>query len=197
MERNAGIAVLGSGLKQLSFKSNRAIAQDIVNNGGAVVSEFGFFETSRKHFFPRRNRVISGLSEKTVLIQGGAKSGSLITARLALEQGRDVIAVPGEITSTLSAAPNRLISQGATALNCPEDIVQIMGEQLLIAQSKMAALESDPELLKLLSECPGLSIRQAQESLRLSLSELKTRLTLLELDGVLDVSIDGRIYLRN
>lgn len=107
------IAVLGSGLMQLHPRSNTELGESIIEAGGLIVSEYGLREPARVHLFPRRNRIISALSSAVIVVEAEERSGSLITARLASEQGRDVYAVPGPIDSSLSYGPNRLISQGA------------------------------------------------------------------------------------
>ncbi len=108
------VAVLGSGLDYIYPRQNRHLYERILNSGGLVMSEYGISSRPAKHLFPRRNRIISGLSAATVVVEAKAKSGSLITAAFANEQGREVFAVPGPIDSPLSRGCNELIAQGAT-----------------------------------------------------------------------------------
>ncbi len=109
------IAVLGTGVDTHSIypKSNHWLAERILDTGGVVLSEFPPGTTARKEHFPMRNRIIAGLSPATVVIEAGQRSGSLITARLALEENREVFAVPGPITKQTSVGTNRLLNQGA------------------------------------------------------------------------------------
>jgi len=109
------VAVLGTGVDQSSMypKNNRWIADRILATGGALISEFPPGTTARKEHFPMRNRIIAGLSRATVVIEAGQRSGSLITARLALEENREVFAVPGPITKSTSAGTNHLLQAGA------------------------------------------------------------------------------------
>ncbi len=106
-------AVLGCGVDRAYPAENAKLAQDIVASGGAVVSEHPMGDEPLKGHFPRRNRIVSGLSWATVVVEGRMKSGSLITARCALEQGRCVLAVPGPADSPLSEAPHHLLARGA------------------------------------------------------------------------------------
>lgn len=109
------IAVLGNGVceKNLYPFENLRLYERILDEGGAIVSEYPPFENSKPYYFPARNRIISGLSNKIIVVEAKEKSGSLITVEFALEQGKDVFAVPGDITKLNSKGTNRLIQDGA------------------------------------------------------------------------------------
>ena len=117
------IAVLGSGIKVIYPKENIELARQIVRKGGCIISEYPPDDTPNKSNFPERNRIISGLSKGVVIVEASEKSGALITADFALEQGREVFAVPGNIYSTTSVGTNKLIQQGAKLVMCVEDIL--------------------------------------------------------------------------
>lgn len=121
------IAVLGGGLKNIYPPENRSLAEKIIERGGLVLSEFPPDYPSMPGNFPARNRIISGLSLGVLVVEAAADSGSLITARLALEQGREVFAVPGPVTSTLSRGPIDLIKAGARPIFEPGEILEEMG----------------------------------------------------------------------
>ena len=117
------IAVLGSGIKVIYPKENIELARQIVRKGGCIISEYPPDDTPNKSNFPERNRIISGLSKGVVIVEASEKSGALITADFALEQGREVFAVPGNIYSKTSVGTNKLIQQGAKLVMCVEDIL--------------------------------------------------------------------------
>jgi len=121
------IAVLGSGLDRIYPHVNRHLATRIVEAGGAVISEYCPGTPPLKHHFPARNRIVSGLSRGVIIVEGDIHSGSLITAEHAMEQGRDVFAVPGNIFSPQSRGPNRLIVQGAIPLLAPSNLLEYYG----------------------------------------------------------------------
>ena len=122
--KNSGrtIAVLGNGLLQYYPAENRKL-QDKIANNGALISEFSLNQRALPVNFPRRNRIVAGLSLATLVIEAAKKSGSLITANLSCEYGKDVFAVPGPILSKYSQGTNDLIKQGAFAVTEPEDII--------------------------------------------------------------------------
>jgi DNA processing protein len=126
------VAVLGGGLDEANVypSQHRALAAQIVAGGGAVVTEFPIGTHVMKQNFPFRNRVIAGFSRGTLVIEARATSGSLITARAALEAGRDVFAVPGPIHSELSEGPNNLIKAGAFAVTSPQDVLSRLGMEV-------------------------------------------------------------------
>jgi DNA processing protein len=120
------VAVFGRGIDGVYPPSNRRLAERIVEQGGALVSEFPLGTPPLKHHFPRRNRIISGLAAGVLVVEAGLRSGSLITASYALQQGRDVFAVPGPIFSDKSVGTFNLIKSGATPVRSAADIVEAL-----------------------------------------------------------------------
>ncbi len=117
------VAVCAIGLDSVYPSSHRGLAKDIVRKGGVLLSEQGFGVPPHPSLFPRRNRIISGLSLGTLVIEAGLRSGSLITAHLALAQNREVLAVPGEIANPLSKGCHALLKQGAVLVESVRDII--------------------------------------------------------------------------
>ena len=124
------IAVLGNGLSQVYPRRHATLARQIIDNGGTLVSEFPLITPPLPAHFPRRNRIISGLSLGVLVIEAALRSGSLVTVRCALEQGRDVFALPGPIGNPGSEGPHWLIKQGAVPVTSPEDIVEYWHNEL-------------------------------------------------------------------
>ena len=119
------IAVLGNGLldEDVYPKENLKLLKEIISKGGVAISEYVIGTKPEKYHFPARNRIISGLSKKVIVVEASSKSGSLITVDFALEQGRDVYAVPGNILDNNSKGVNLLLKEGAKLLDCYEDLL--------------------------------------------------------------------------
>jgi len=120
------IAVLGSGLDKMSIypRVNYRLSQEIIKKGGLLISEFPPKTPALKQNFPQRNRIISGLSQATLVIEAKERSGALITSHYALEQNREVLVIPGNVFSEFSAGPNKLVQMGAKTIVSPEDILE-------------------------------------------------------------------------
>ncbi|PIR41115.1 MAG: DNA-protecting protein DprA [Candidatus Yanofskybacteria bacterium CG10_big_fil_rev_8_21_14_0_10_46_23] len=178
------IAVLGCGLapKVLYPPQNKKLAETIVKTG-AVISEYSFETNSSAFTFPQRNRIVSGLSRGVLVIEAQKKSGSLITARLAAEQNRDVFALPGDIFSKTSQGTNRLIQNGATPALGAEDILtsyNISYNNILPSQSMGSEVEE--EILKIIKDTPA-HIDVIIQRCSLTAGEIQSALVMLELEG--------------
>ncbi len=138
------LAVWGTGIDQPYPKENQKLADQILAGGGAVVTEFPFGTFPAPQNFPIRNRIISGSSIGVLVIEAGEYSGTRITARCALEQGRDVYAVPGNVTNKLSWGPNTLIKQGAALIATWEDVWEALPADTRIMLSSSHPVESGP-----------------------------------------------------
>lgn len=153
------IAVLGSGVDVIYPNENRALAKKI-EGAGALVSEFPMGSDPDRTNFPRRNRIICGLSLGTLVIEAGLKSGALITAAMALDQGRDVFAVPGNIYSPKSAGANQLIKDGAKVVTSAQDVFDEIQPQFSLAlqveptHSDVSLSEDERKIIELLSHEP-------------------------------------------
>ena len=185
------VAVLGSGLDSIYPRENRSLARQIRANG-CILSEFPMGTSPLPQNFPIRNRIISGISWATCLVEAAQSSGSLITTRLALDQGREVLAVPGNITSKTSYGPNLWIKQGAKLIQDWRDIVEELpsdirerlrvptGSQTPSPPSEMLT-DREQKVLESLSADQAIPIDQLLESTRLTSSELLCTLSELEM----------------
>jgi DNA processing protein len=120
------VAVLAGGIDHIYPKQNTALYKEIVAHNGAIIAELPFGAAPQAQHFPRRNRIISGLARATIVVEAGVRSGSLITARLAGEQGREVCAVPGFPGDPRAEGPNKLLKQGATLIETAEDVIEAL-----------------------------------------------------------------------
>jgi len=180
------IAVLAGGLDDIHPRSHRQLAQDIVASGGALISEYPPGMPTLPHQFLARNRIVSGLSDAVIVTEAASRSGTLSTVAHALEQNRDVFAVPGNITSPMSAGPNRLIQQGAHPMTSANDILQTVAPGLLETQTTLN-LGTNPEEV-LLIELIKSGIREGEQLQRasgLEASVFSQTLTMLEIQGLI------------
>lgn len=152
------IAVQGCGIDVTYPAANRGLKRKILQSGGAVVTEFPPHAEPNAYHFPIRNRIIAGLSHGTLVVEGERRSGSLITAGYALTEGRDVFAVPGNVDSRMSAAPNWLIREGAVMVREAEDILEEYDLQTYRAAVPAAGQEA--EQLSLWGKTPAAKKKQ-------------------------------------
>lgn len=180
------IAVLGSGIDGASIfpPQNRGLAERIAGSGGAVISEYAPGTPAVKEHFPLRNRIISGLSRGTLVVEARERSGALITARYALEQNRDVFAVPGSIFSATSAGPLALIREGALAVTSGAHILDALGIDPAAAtrDTTNQNLGNQEKTLLALLETPE-SVDAIKEKTGLATAAIMASLSLLELKG--------------
>ncbi len=209
------VAVMGTGLDQVYPRDHRKLVDEILASGGALVSEFPLGTPPAPQNFPYRNRVISGLSLGVLIVEAAENSGSLITARMAMEQNREVWAVPGNITSRNSFGTNYLIKgAGAKLVQQWQDIVtelppdiaaellppetkkkkgEGLVDQLALIPADLSATEQ--ALFKLLSTDEAVHIDQLAESSKLSISEMTSALLGLEMRELIR-QLPGRCFVR-
>lgn len=179
------IAVLPSSVHEVYPATNRQLAQRILDNGGCLISEYPDGTDARREHFIARNRLVSGLSKAVLIIEAAEKSGTLHTANFALEQGRDVLVVPGNITSPQSAGTNSLLKAGATPVTSSADILQVL--DLGSVQPQQQIFASTPEeaaILTLLATGPKTGQQLLLES-KLPATVFHQTMTLLELNGTI------------
>jgi DNA processing protein len=172
------IAVQGRGLDGVYPSENTALSRKIEERG-AVVSDFPIGSGPLPENFPKRNRLIAGLSDAVLVVEAQAKSGSLITARLALDEGRDVLAVPGHPADPLAAGTNQLLKDGAGLVRDARDVAAELGVMLAAPDPKA---EDDP-ILRVLPRDVPVSLEDLEARSGRSLPELLARLTELELSA--------------
>jgi DNA processing protein len=197
----SSVAVVGTGLDRVYPARNKALAHRLAAEG-AMVSEFAVGTPPKSGHFPRRNRIISGLSLGVLVIEAALESGSLITARLASEQGREVFALPGSIHSTLSKGCHRLIKQGAKLVESANDVLEELGR--LLPQSIPGGIPgnaspdtvsaTDDALLALLSGGP-LILDQLASRLGLTVEDVSVKLLAAEMQGAI-AKLPGGLYQR-
>ncbi len=192
------VAVLGGGLKHIHPKENIPLARRIIETGGAVISEFPLdFPVSRTSF-PRRNRIVAGLCRGTIVVEAGTESGALITARLAMENGRDVFAVPGHADNPQAQGCHKLIKEGAMLIESFDDVLNAFGAGLLPGMAPEGIPDSSDQLdanlkavydLIAAGEC---TLEEIQQALGIETGDLLSRLMHLELKFLVEKGADRR-----
>lgn len=197
------IAVLGHGRDSVYPKSHASLAQEICAMGGALVTEYPDGVPARPHHFPQRNRIIAALARAVLVVEAAPKSGSLITARHALELGIDVFVIPGSIHDPQTEGSNQLIRQGAQLVQSPTQLLEDLGLSAGRPTTSSRSLRSPPEptispqlpvadrVLAVLTHHPTDVLALSHQS-KLDLGDVHTGLLLLELHGLAARVSDGR-----
>lgn len=192
------IAVLGSGLNHIYPQENKDLAEEIAASGGAVVSELPPNTAPLAFRFPARNRIVSGLSQALLLAEAREKSGTLITVGHALDQGREVFAVPGEVDSPGSLIPNRMIREGARLCTGADDIMEDMGwirqnqaQRQISFQAFDISDAQAPIVAALRDEDKG--FEELLDLTGLDAAALSREITMLEMEGAV-IALPGRLY---
>lgn len=178
------LAIMANSVDQTYPRTNYELGEMIVRQGGALMSEYEPPTDPRDFQFLERNRIVSGLSDAVLIIEAAARSGTLSTAAHALEQGKEVFVVPGNITSPMSAGCNTLLKQGAHVTTCADDILEIIAPDLLRPQTSLPLGDTPLEttILKLIHDGlrDGDQLHRATE---VPITEFNQALTMLELAG--------------
>jgi len=196
------IAVLASGFDHIYPASNKQLFRNIVENNGAVITEY-FPDTQPLPMrFPRRNRIISGLSQGTLVAEAGLKSGALITANLCLEQNRELMCIPGMVTNPNTEGIHKLIKEGAAVVTRAEDILNLLGWQITSINNtlnktvELNLLDNEKKIYDILDLGEPVMFDKLVEKSKLSVDELMTTLTSMELNGII-TQLPGQKFVKN
>lgn len=192
------IAVLGTGIDMIYPYENKELHDQILKEYGVVISEYPPGFGIQRGMFVLRNRIIVGLSKAVVVVEGGEHSGSLITARYAAENGRDVYAVPGPITSDMSIGPHILLREGARLLTSPKELLQdfdLQQESVMITKKPIDLVGEEKTIYDLLS-IKKYHADEVAKKASLSISETLPILSLLEVRGIIGKNLDGSFTVR-
>jgi DNA processing protein len=184
------VAVWGSGPDRVYPREHASLAEEIAA-AGALLTEYPPGTAPLPRNFPERNRLIAGLAQVVVVVEANERSGALVTARLALDEGRDVMAVPGSVFSQLSAGPNGLLRAGAAPVLSAADVLAVLG-----VTPPVAAAEEAPGLLDALPRGEAVTVEHLAAAAAVTVAEALELLLRFELDGWLVREADGR-YRRN
>lgn len=188
------IAVLGCGINICYPASNKKLRDEIAKQG-LILSEYADNIEPARYRFPRRNRIISGLAEATVVVQAGNSSGALITAELAAEQGRTVYAVPGNINSAYNLGSNKLLKDGATPLVVIDDILTDMGISKTQCEAVKNTLGMDETLILSALEKKGeMTVDEIADETGHPVQKVSGIVTVLEMKGVVFTSL-GKVFI--
>ena len=187
------IAVLGTGV-DICYPRENALLKEAIQSRGLILSEYPPGTPAARYHFPQRNRIISGMSELTIVVQARLRSGALITAELAADQGRDVLAVPGNIDSQYNIGTNQLIREGVQAVTSVNDVLEYLGLPRAGQRPMPSLSESEAQIYRLLAE--GGEMSPDELCLRLSRQPryLLPILSSLELKGII-TSAAGKFFL--
>jgi len=191
------VGILGCGIDKCYPKSNQNLYKQM-ENLGTIISEYPPGVQPLKHHFPARNRIISGLSDGVVVIEAGEKSGTLITVEHALQQGKDVFALPGNINNSQSKGTNKLIREGAKILLSVEDIIEELKYKYVLNNTKeeenlkQDLSQEEMKVYNIIRENP-VHIDLISYKSGISISEVNILLTILELKGFIN-QLPGKIY---
>ncbi|XOU93999.1 MAG: DNA-processing protein DprA [Candidatus Kerfeldbacteria bacterium] len=193
------MAILGCGLDIIYPSSNYQLAKNIVFNGGCIISEYPPGTKPLKQHFPARNRIIAGITKGVLVIEGGHKSGSLITARFSLDYNREVMAIPGSIFNTNAEGTNHLLKNGAHLISNAEDVLNVLDLQYIqkYKETQQALPKNSEEkiLYEIITKSP-IHIDEIIQQCKLQISIINATLTIMEMKGLIK-NLGGGNFIRN
>lgn len=195
------IVVLGGGIEHLYPQQNIPLFKKILENNGVLLSEY-YPETAPDVFrFPQRNRIISGLSKGTLVVEANIKSGALITARLALEQGKELMCMPGLLSNPNTQGTHKLLKEGAGLVTCSEDIINYLNLEEIASENTEPSntdfddlTEDEKTIVDIISYEPA-NVEKIATKSKIDINNLMIMLTMLELKGIIK-QLPGEIYMK-
>ena len=181
------IAVLGSSIAEsrLYPQQHLSLAREIVSKGGLLLSEQSAQTQTQLWHFPKRNRILAGLSKTTIVISGAKKSGTLITAQVAIDEGREVLALPGNINLRLSQGPNKLIKEGAGVIDSAEDIFKIYNIDKKLEAKKILFKNKNHAKIYSTLQTESMNLVELASSLEMSLANINILVSQMEIEGLI------------
>lgn len=188
------IAVLGSGVDVCYPRCNKNLYDRIIDEG-LIISEYPLGTKPKPFYFPRRNRIISAISKAVTVVEASSGSGSLITAEIAAEQGKEIIAVPGNINSTFSLGCNKLIADGASIMTVPEDVLRIIGVDPKLQKEEFVEMgEDERKIFNMLKEEGELTLEYLCKILGKEPSLISGLIAVMEIKGLVSYQL-GKIFI--
>lgn len=188
------IAVLGSGVDVCYPRCNKNLYDRIIDEG-LIISEYPLGTKPKPFYFPRRNRIISAISKAVTVVEASSGSGSLITAEIAAEQGKEIIAVPGNINSTFSLGCNKLIADGASIMTVPEDVLRIIGVDPKLQKEEFVEMgEDERKIFNILKEEGELTLEYLCKILGKEPSLISGLIAVMEIKGLVSYQL-GKIFI--
>lgn len=183
-QKGKTIAILGTGLNKIFPEENEILAQSIIKNGGLIISEYGLNQERKSENFPKRNRIMSGLSGGILVVEAKNKSGTLITARYAKEQGKKVFCLPGNIDNTNSSGTNKLIKDGAILVTEIKDILDEFTIENKKESTKVKVNQEYKKVYDVLGTVP-MNINEICKKTNSPMAEVNQIITMLEIEGLI------------
>lgn len=186
-EKGGTIAVIGSGFNNIYPSENIKLMQQIIENGGAIVSEYSPDKEVNFSNFPIRNRIIAGIAECTIVIEAKYRSGSSITARHSFEQRKDVFCVPGRIGDKTGRGTNNLIKKGAKLLIDINEVLNVLGKENVVIEKEKIKVEKQYENIYKIVQKAQMNINEIARALKINIAELNMKLTMMEIEGLIEI----------